>query len=404
MHHCPLVRRARLILYKALTLSGLVLAAMLLSSPAARAGHWEFTCTGSGKVTTTYCQYGIDRGQPSPTEYNWVAPTAPQSGSFNLGGAFGGGSDYAVSAVAAIKVTVTATWKPDSASDPAPPDVWLCESSRVDWSYGRSGTLQDGFSDPAVANQGTFGQTASTSPGTSIPPALWTKVSVSGGTAKLPERTFSAEADSPDFPFGDLCIAHIDDYSVTVHATPYNFRRTNFDNQTPPTSVVVAAGELQFSYWRSSTSGNMSDLSGETIHENVDAPSSPSVNDDKGVPHFGPDFPPFNWLVPFHSDPVSVSGNASGMTDDHAYGDDPVHLDPSVSFHKPYKADSFDLTQTYKFNDPTIMASGTEQIIPGNAGPFTITDAVVADSNSPSGYSFQVSKDGATSLLQPLPQ
>lgn len=65
--------------------------------------------------------------------------------------------------------------------------------------------------------------------------------------------------------------------------------------------------------------------------------------------------------------------------------------------------DSYNLTQTYKFHDPDIMAAGVEQIIPGNAGPFTIKEAVIADSNSPSGYSYQVTKDGQESHPIPLP-
>ncbi len=107
--------------------------------------------------------------------------------------------------------------------------------------------------------------------------------------------------------------------------------------------------------------------------------------------------------MPFHSDPVPVPGTDGRITDSHSYGDDPNNLSPSVSFHKIYKADSFNLTQTYKFYDSATMKSGDEQIIPGNAGPFTIKDAVVLDSNSPSGYSFDVTKDGQIFLPQPLP-
>ena len=115
------------------------------------------------------------------------------------------------------------------------------------------------------------------------------------------------------------------------------------------------------------------------------------------------DDPPFAWNVLVHFDSISLDGSHGSMSDDHLYGADQNNPDPSKSFSKKYKADSFNLTQTYKFYDPMTMPSGTEQLIPGDSGPFTITDAVVADSSSSSGYSFIVTKSGIPSLPQPLP-
>jgi len=389
-------RRPRLILYKALTLASLVLAAMLLSSPAARAGTWQFTCTGRGNVTTTYSQYTIDYwGQPSPTVYNWVPPTAPQSGSFNLGSTFGGGSDYTVSTVASIKVTVTATWKPDTTlpSDPAPPYVWLCESSRVDWSSGHSGTLQDGFGDPAVTNQGTSGQTASTSPGTSLPPAHWTKVTVSGGTAKLPERTLSAESDSPvsaDFPHGDLCVAHIDDYSVTVHATPYNFKKVVGGGN------IGFDGTLSFTYDWLSTDGNRNDLTTCYWREYVTYPGP--VGTAANPNQFYPQNPPFNfvpgvsWLNnPYVNPPPPSLGNLmTGPTATDTQNVPPL-VDPSL-----YTYGTFTATQVFQYTD---TATGDSNIqIPGpDSGPFSIVREF--KSYDPNNYRYTVTKDGKMSFV-----
>ena len=88
--------------------------------------------------------------------------------------------------------------------------------------------------------------------------------------------------------------------------------------------------------------------------------------------------------------------------DINSYG---VSLTDSLAqcFATPYKADSFALSQTFLFNDPAVMAPGVEQPIPGDAGPFTIKDAVVVDSNSPSGYSFIVTKHNTPSLPAHLP-
>ena len=211
-----------------LALSSLVLTAMLLFAPSARAGHWEFTCTGSGSRTINYAYPGM-----LPDTHPWTPP-GPQSGSFSLGNAFGSGSDYANSYVATLTTTVTATWKPDGGEDDtAPTDVWLCESSSADWSEGQYGSADDGFGDAAVPNgggaRGATSVTASsnpTPPYIPAPPPHWKKYPVSGGSVTLPARTLTAEGDFPNssqFPYGGLCAARIDSYNVTVTQ-----RRTTF--------------------------------------------------------------------------------------------------------------------------------------------------------------------------------
>ena len=149
--------------------------------------------------------------------------------------------------------------------------------------------------------------------------------------------------------------------------------------------------------------GTHPDLAAIEIHENVDAPPSPTVTVN-GLVYYVSDDPPFVALALAHFDVVTVMANAGSIEDDHTWGTDTL----GNSFAKTngtstYPVDSYNLTQTYKFHDPATMAVGVEQIMPGNAGPFTITEAVIADSNSPSGYSYQVTKDGQPSLPIPLP-
>jgi len=236
----------------------------------------------------------------------------------------------------------------------------------------------------------------------------FTQLPVSGGVVTL-TRTFSGTASAPSTSYNwSSAQAGLGRYQVTVHATPYNFRRVNAYGTPPTSSVLVGAGDLHFHYEWDSTSGNIAsngthpDLAAIELHENVDAPSSPTVTDAKGIVYYDTDDPPFAWNPQVHFDSVIVMADAGAIEDHHTWGATPG-ASLSSSFQPPYKADSFNQTQTYKFHDPATMASGAEEIIPGNAGPFTIKEAVIADSNSPSGYSYQVTKDGQPSLPQPLP-
>ncbi len=223
---------------------------------------------------------------------------------------------------------------------------------------------------------------------------------MTGGKVTLPQRTLSAAVSIIPAGYGNYFSLHIDDYSVTVHPTPYNFRRTNFSDITPPASVDISYGQIAFHYSWSSTSGSLGGLAGETVDENVVAPSSPAVTVN-GKRYFVPDYPPFNWEPNVFLD-VSTDATLGQTQDDNTYGSS-LNSTPASSFAKPYKADSFSLTQTFLYHDPAIMASGVENVIPGNSGPFTIKDSVVVDGKQPSGYSFVVTKDGSTSLPTPLP-
>ena len=263
------------------------------------------------------------------------------------------------------------------------------------------GSGSDGLGETKSEATSESGYVSDTDAPVSVPPAHWKEYAVSNGAAQLPTRTLTAIGTMPQYLSGGAS-AYVDSYSVTVHAQPYNFRRTYYSNQNPPASVVATDGDLQFHYSWSSTSGLQSDLSNIEIHEAVDAPSSPTTTINGTACYLPP--LPFNYGPPLHFDSVAISGSSTaGISDDHSWGDGSASL--SDCFVKPYTASSFNLTQNYMFYDPATMLSGGREIIPGSAsGPWTITNAVTPDANAPSGYSFSVSKSGVTSLPQNLPQ
>ena len=396
MNLCPFVPRPHLILYKMLALSSLVLATMLLSAPA-HAGYWVFTCPGSsGNYTIT----NANNGHQSVT--NWTPP-GPQNRQFYLG-QFGGGSDYSSKTTVTISVTVTATWRPDPnlPSDPAPPTVWLCESASTEWTQGTIGSANDGFGDAPVAHTNGSGATSSTSPGSSLPPAHWTKCNVSGGVATLPIRTLMAEGDytiqNPSPPFGGLTYAAVDSYQVTVHPQPYNF------HQLGPT-MDNGDGTLSFNYVWNSTSGNLSDIgSGCTIYEYVSYDGNSTGTYFSGPPAgYAPPHPPvgpgsnggvYAYFNPSISPNPTVPGGAASAGTMNDTQDKPYSFAASSSCI----AATWTSTQTYKFDD---TATGEKAIVvPGpGAGPMTITRRVYLVGTPPyvPSWYYTVNKSGSTS-------
>ncbi len=431
-----------------LALSGLVLATMLLSTPAAHAGSWTYTLIGDNGDTGF-----TDNGMPGyvppfpsgedadghPIVYPGYIAGLPTYTIAHPGNESGGtGCDINITA----HVQVTFTWVPDPnlPSDPPPDKVWVLESATAFWSASAgdsqhlgyfSGSSANGLWDPEYdppnnpfSYPPTIYQSAYSGLGYSGPPPdqsylvpsslaqHFQSYDVSNGMVTVAQRTLTANATTSYANFNQWYYgakASVS-YSASIHPTPYNFRRVNHYGGTPPTSsVLVGAGDLKFYYQWSSTSGYLADdgthpdLSGIEIHENVDAPPSPleTVN---GTVYYAPDNPPFVALELPHFDGTPVMANGPAIEDNHTWGSDSL----ASSFDKKtgtniYPVDSFNLTQTYKFYDPDIMTAGVEQIIPGNAGPFTIKEAVIADSNSPSGFSYQVTKDSVPSLPIPLP-
>ncbi len=353
MYLSPLVL-ARASYYKALALSSLVLATMLLSCASAFAGSWIFTCTGSGTNTDTHPPVTY----ASPQIDYWFPP-GPQTGSFSLG-TFGGGNDYSSSDVATISVTVKATWQPDAnlPADPAPPNVWLCESSQSQWTQGSSGSADDGFGDAAVPNyffpNGGYGALSSTSPGTTHPPAHWTNCTVSGGTVTLPERTLTGEGDfapTTSSPYGDNCYASVGNYTVTVHAQPYGWYDAGYNDPdgTHHTGPNISGGVMTFVWGWKSTSGSLADLAGITMYETVDYSGNPGTfSADNKL--FYPQSPPVQ--AGYH-----VPNGRAGST-----------IDPTVLYardaHSPFPvmstaAITFTVPQQYKFDDQATKDIGT---------------------------------------------
>lgn len=235
---------AALISNRALILSCLALVITLLSTSAARAGSWKFTCSAdsSGSLTRTPAGGGLPTVQST-----WTAPGS-QTGSFTLGPQFGGSTDYASSLVATITVTVTATWThgtgQNDTNDPAPPNVWLCESARTNWtgSYQATGVCHNGLGSADIEPGGSGSSDSATAPVT-VPPAYWKKYTVTGNAVTLLPRTLSAEADS-SLPYGDDFQVDVDSYTITVHAQPYNWHITNVTRGPAPSHGIVA-GEME---------------------------------------------------------------------------------------------------------------------------------------------------------------
>jgi len=394
-----------------------LMAALLLTglSPI-HAGSWKFSCTGGG--SKTYTNTNLYYTSPNSSQ-DWSSP-GPSTGldysipSFGLD-AFSSSvlPNTKRTADVTISAMITLTWMPDTSlpSDPAPPSVWLIETSHAEWTAQSragtgplttgSGTANDGIQDnlvPTMRYGVKSGENAnSANAPVQIPPAHWMSYPVSKGTVIL-TRSFAAhaEASNPsDGTQGEVNIgASFDGYTVRIHLQPYNFRRTYFDSQ-PPKSAVVEAGALQFHYNWSSTSGNKADLAGIQIYESLLYPSTPSTKVGDVVGYLPP--PPFGWSPPFYFEGAPVPAESTiGFGDLHTWGNGKASF--ANCFIKPYQTSSFDATQNYIFYDPLTMVPGDRQFIPTDSGPFTITNAVVADPNSPSGYSFVVTKSGISSL------
>ena len=389
---------------------------MLLPCPAAQAGSWTYTITADNSGTSftdnglpghipTFPSYKDAKGNPQVYPgYNAGIYTYAISRGGN--GSSGTGCDITTT----IDVQVTFTWIPDPnlPSDPPPDNVWVQESATALWSANAGDSQHPGLFSGSAANglgnteydppsmQSAYSGTGYSGPppdqSYQVPTSIaqhFQSYPASSGTVTVLKRTVTASAitsyaNYSQWYYGAKASVN---YSASIHATPYNLRRQNFSRDT--TSVYQDPGSLQFHYVWSSTTGNYADLYSETIHENVACSTKT-------------DIPPFYWQ-PLALTDVSVTADApGGIVDTNSFGN---YLNEPVSqaFLRPYKADSFLLTQSFLFNDPDIMKATVEEAIPGTIGPFQINDAVVTDPGSPSGYSFVVTKDGVPSLPIHLP-
>jgi len=395
MHHCPLVRRARLILYKALALSSLVLAAMLLPSPA-RAGHWSLTATGSLTMN----------GQPVPS---WGPPQGASTNSigfssYSVGAGGYGYPQYHTVGTGSVQISITATvtgsWVADGTSDEtAPPSVVLQETSGAYYkaSYGSgsgSGTASDGLSNPTDAVVSPYDTSYDASGSSSSVAAHYVKKSGSSWTESF-TITASANASNPDgFAKAEVGFSGL---TVSTHAQPYNMRLTPNPDGTPAVSIDNVNGRLLFHYSISSTDGNTADMTSITAYETLDWGSSNPGLYPSG--YYAPPSPP---IAPYsdgaryaYHTPQTIAFPAllKGYVLDEF---DP----PATGFVSPYPAPStiWSVTQNYLFDDSATHETGIKIPGPDNNSPFTITRSVRPTNTSGTTGMYSISAHGSAAL------
>ena len=215
------------LLTRAVPALGLACLAVTLLSAPARAGSWMFSCTdgstasgGSGATSSeSYDFYGTPEFSTSTTP--WTPPASASGVTYYQIPSFGYydngfssiGQDGSRTEDVSITAKITMTWVPDSSlpSDPAPPSLWLIESSNAQavaqyqdgtpgTNYGNA-TADDGIGDApttTTANgttSGVYSRSSTSSVPPQPPPPHWFQQKVSGGTASF-TRTFSAHADA----------------------------------------------------------------------------------------------------------------------------------------------------------------------------------------------------------------
>ena len=379
-----------------LALSSFVLATTLLPCPAARAGHWSLTATGSLTATAN--------GQPvtSPT---WSAPSGASTNglslsSYEVAAAGYGYPQYHTVGTGAVQIsisaTVTGTWVPDNGNDPAPPSVTLQETSGAYYkALSGNGTASDGLSNPTDAVVSPYDTNYDASGSSSSTVAHYVKKSGSSWTESF---TITASANASN-PIGFAkAVAGFSGLTVTIHAQPYGWHdEGHFDangNQFSGPLIDNTAGTMTFLYTFRSTSGNIADLKGIKVYEYVDYSGNPgSFGTDSTGPYYRPSSPPIG---------KTANGGIFELDQPH-YG----YIDPTVPYPrdstghtmsytgdqhspfptmKPYSILTITAPQKYEFDDPATNEKGTVLYDPGN-----IVDAVKLNPNvfyiSKSGYS-----------------
>lgn len=312
------------------------------------------------------------------------------TGSFggNIATGYGGAG---CSATATITATVTATWVSatgqTTATDPAPPSVWLCEGGSVGWVSTASGpgSGDDGLGETGSTTYEQMGSVNSGSAPASVPPAHWTKYAVSGGVVHLPPRTLTATSSVPQF-LGGRADAWVYSYSVTVHAQPYNFRQT--------TGTDNLDGTISFTYGWQSTSGSIADLITCYLHERVTYPGS---NNSYVAPV------PFTQSMGYPNPTVAPgTGNAGIAMTSTSTNQDTHHLWATSSNYSDFTSVTVSATQRYEFDDVGDGSNpGTGEVnvlIPGPDSTPTITRAIYPVGSPPylPDWWYSVTKNGVT--------
>ena len=123
--------------------SFLLVAASLFLTPAAHAGSWQFSCTGSGSSTYAEVSNGVSKTLASTT---WTPPSAFTGTFYSMSGlsyplvttigTTGTTEKEDISVNAVITLTWTHAAGQTDATDPAPPSVILIETSGAKWTGG----------------------------------------------------------------------------------------------------------------------------------------------------------------------------------------------------------------------------------------------------------------------------
>jgi hypothetical protein len=160
-----------------------------------------------------------------------------------------------------------------------------------------------------------------------------------------------------------------------------------------PTNVHVTScsdagnGDLHFDYGYSSTDGNLQHLGSCTLGEIVTYQGS------QNPWPFPAPFPPDAYDNPTIGDFNAATGGPNGpgtFTDDHK-------LTPSITFRKPYNANSFTATQYYRYK---CSCAGGGQYV-NIVGPLSIVRSVSQNANGT--WKFTVTKSGCSAQINPLP-
>ena len=414
MYHCPLVRRACLILNKMPALSILVLMTTLLPCPSAQASSWTYVVTGDN-TGTTFTENGRPGYIPPYTFKDAQGHDVIQPGStaslpgYTINRPNNGPSGSGCAINIAVHAQVTFTWHPDPnlPSDPPPPNVLVLEGATAFWSSNSgdamhagsiSGSAANGLGDtlynppnnpqgnppPAViqtANQGVG--YSGPQPNQSYPsptPALvqhFTSCPVVNGIVTMSQRTVTADANttSPNWYYG----AHASvSYGAYIQPQPYNWHITRV--------VDNGNGMLTFYYDWLSTSGNKADLTTCFEHEYVTYPG-PVGTALFPLSYTMPD--PFNGNLKNPTVLPGIGASGEPMTDLEIIDDQKM---PALILF-PHVTGSFTGTQKYEFDD---TATGeTDTIIPGpDSGPLPIVRSVY----SPGGilWYYSLTKSGYT--------
>ena len=385
----------------------------LLLCPAARAGTWQFSCTGSG--SGTFNESSTFYGTPESSSYplTWTPPASSTGTSFQIpsfgytvnppGELSSASTNTKETQTVSIQAVITITWVhgtgQSDANDPAPPSVMLIESSSAQWvaeyedgtpgmNYG-SGGASDGLApaDPAVPSyyggvQSGGISTSANDANVSVPPPHYITVAVNNDVVTL-NRTFSASASAAlpnDGSQGAMNVGcAFGGYTVQIHAQPYNFHKT--------TSADNGDGTLSFTYDWYSTTGYKSDLTTCYTHERVTYPGSSN-------PYVAP--APFNQSVT--NPTVLPSSDSSSNSMATAVGSDTHYVWASTG---PYTTTvTVTAAQRYEFND---TATHQQNVL--TPGPDSTASIVRTITNSRSGYPagnwwYSITKQGLTAWLK----